>query len=125
LFKTNKIIEVKFDELVYEDYLLLQNLVLKHEKTTKKPTYQQLLDSINKAIEDLSQNPFFGDLIPKKYLNKKLIRYYGTDKIFRIELVGFWRMLYAIVGDEAKIIALILDYMNHNDYNKKFNYKKK
>jgi len=89
------------------------------------PTYKQLLISINNAIKNLKLNPHFGDLIPRKYLNSKLIERYGTDKIFRIELVGFWRLLYTLIGDETKIIAFILEYMDHEAYNKLFGYRKK
>ncbi len=50
---------------------------------------------------------------------------YGTNKLFRVELVGYWRLLYTLVGDEAKVVAFILEFMNHDRYNSVFNYKKK
>lgn len=34
-------------------------------------------------------------------------------------------LLYTIIGDEIKIIALILEYMDHDHYNKIFSYKNK
>jgi hypothetical protein len=58
-------------------------------------------------------------------MSKKIIDKYGTDKIFRIELVGYWRLLYTVVGDEAHIIAFILEYMDHPAYDKLFGYRKK
>lgn len=33
-------------------------------------------------------------------------------------------MIYTIRGGEVEIISLILDLMNHKDYEKKFGYKK-
>jgi hypothetical protein len=39
--------------------------------------------------------------------------------------VGYWRLLYTIIGDETKIIAFILEYMDHAGYNKIFGYQKK
>ena len=34
-------------------------------------------------------------------------------------------MIYTTRGTDVEIISLILDIMNHKDYNKKFRYKKK
>ena len=116
-------VEVRFSKDAYDEYIKLKVNVENNIKSKKKPTYQQLLDSINRAIEYLKINPNRGDLIPRRYLNKKMISLYGTDKILRIELVGYWRMLYTLIGDEAKIIAFVLDYMDHENYNKLFGYR--
>lgn len=120
-----KHVEVKFDEKAYIEYLELQENVNCGKKSKKNPTYEQLLVSINKAIKNLRINPYCGNLIPRKYLTKKVIIKYGTNKIFRVELVGYWRMLYTLIGDEAKIVAFILEYMDHNEYNNIFGYKKR
>lgn len=48
----------------------------------------------------------------------------GTDRLWKIDLVGFWRLIYTITGDEVKIIAFVLEFMDHNKYNKLFGYKK-
>jgi len=120
-----KEIVIKFDEDAYKEYLELENLVVKGETSRKKPTYTQLLSSIRMALENIKMNPHYGDLIPRKYIPKKAIQKYGTDKIFRVELVGYWRLLYTLIGDEVKIIAFILEFMGHDKYNKIFCYKKK
>ena len=83
------------------------------------------MSSINSAISNIKSNPYYGDLIPRKYISKGVVNKYDTDKIFRVELVGFWRLLYTVIGNEAKIIAFILEYIDHEKYNKVFGYKKK
>lgn len=118
-----KEIIVKFDSKAYQEYLKLKKKVELKEKSNN-PSYEQLLRSINNTLKILKLNIHFGDLIPRKYLNKKLIQRYGTDKILRIELVGYWRLLYTIIGEETKIIAFILEYIDHKTYNKRFRYKK-
>ncbi len=40
-------------------------------------------------------------------------------------LVGYWRMIYTITEDEVKIIAFVLEFMNHEQYDKVFGYKKR
>lgn len=120
-----KEVVIEFDKDAYKEYKELQELVTQGKKAKKKPTYEQLLTSINTAIGNIKANPYYGDLIPKKYISKGVMQKYGTDKIFRVELVGFWRLLYTLIGEEAKIIAFILEYMNHDKYDKVFGYRKK
>ncbi len=120
-----KEIIVKFDKDAYEEYKKLQNAIQEGKKSKKKPTYEQLLSSINNAIKNIKIDYKYGDLIPRKYLTKKTIERYGTDKILRVELIGFWRLLYTLIGDEARIIAFILEYLDHDKYNKVFGYKKR
>lgn len=116
---------IKFDEEAYKQYQELQKAVAEGEKSKKKPTYEQLLTSINNALRNIKADYKYGDFIPRKYISKATIQKYGTDKIFRVELVGYWRLLYTVIGDEAKIIAFILEYIDHDKYNKIFGYKKK
>ena len=121
----DKYIEIRFDEEAYQEYEELQDLVAQGKRAKKKPTYEQLLSSINTAIRNIKANPHYGDLIRRKYISKSTVNKYGTDKIFRVELVGYWRLLYTLIGDEVKIIAFILEFMDHERYNKIFGYKKK
>lgn len=121
----NKEIVVQFDATAFKEYKELQEEVANGTTTSRKPTYGQLLSSINNALRNIKANPYYGDLIPRKYLNKALTQRYGTEKIFRVELVGYWRLLYTLIGDEAKIIAFILEYMDHSRYDKLFGYHKK
>lgn len=121
----NKEVIVQFDEEAYKEYSNLQTAVAEGKSCSGNPSYEQLLTSINNAVRNLKANPFYGNLIPRKYLNPNLINKYGTDKIFRVELVGYWRLLYTVIGDEAKIIAFILEYMGHDRYNKLFGYDKR
>ena len=116
---------VKFDEDAFEEYCELQNKVAENKKSRVNPSYVQLLSSINNSIKNLKLDPYFGNLIPRKYLTKKVISKYGTDKIFRVELVGYWRLMYTVIGEETQIIAFILEYVDHSEYNKLFNYKKR
>lgn len=118
-----KEIVVQWDADAYDEFSLLRQAVLEGKAAKRPPAYSQLLSSIEKAIGHLKADPFCGDLIPRKYLSKKVIDRYGTDKLFRIELVGYWRMLYTVVGDETRIFALILDYMDHPSYDKLFGYR--
>lgn len=121
----NKEVVVQFDTDAYKEYTELQDAVAQGKHTATHPTNEQLLSSINTAIRNIKANPFYGDFIPRKYISKATMNRYGTDKIFRVELVGYWRLLYTVIGDEAKIVAFILEYMDHAVYDKVFGYRKK
>ena len=64
----------------------------------------------------LRQNGF---CIPKEY-----IKDYDFNNLWKVNLSRAWRMIYTIRGSAIEIIALILDLMDHKDYEKKFKYKK-
>jgi len=121
----DKEIVIKFDKDAHKEYEELQELVTQGTIAKKKPTYSQLLSSINTALKNIKANSHYGDLIPRKYISKKTKNRYGTDKILRVELVGYWRLLYTLIGDEVSIIAFILEFMDHKKYDKVFGYRKK
>jgi hypothetical protein len=119
-----KPVVVEFSPDAYKEYIELQEIVAEGKKARNKPTYEQLLSSVNSAIRNIKANPYYGDLIPRKNISKATVRRYGTDKILRVELIGFWRLLYTLVGDEVKILAFILEFMDHKKYDKVFGYRK-
>ena len=87
--------------------------------------YQTLLNSIKQKIEFLKDNPEYGFHIPKDRIPKEYVIKYDVNNLWKVNLSGAWRMIYTIRGSEVDIISLILDIMNHTDYNKKFEYRKK
>ncbi len=102
------------------EYKKLNELVGQQIKEEKENTEEmQLIRSINQKKEFVKANPFYGDNIPKHLIPKE----YNVKNLWRVELTGFWRMLYTIKGDQIEVICFILDILNHKDYNKKFGYK--
>lgn len=86
--------------------------------------HQTLLNSIKQKIEILKANPEYGTHIQKDRIPKEYIQNYDVSNLWKIDLSGAWRMIYTIRGSEVEIISLILDIMNHKDYEKKFGYRK-
>jgi len=84
-----------------------------------------LLEAINRIFGIISTNPFYGenakkDLIPKEYKQK-----YDAGNLFIVDLPDYWRMIYTLESDEIEIIAFVLDIIDHNNYNKKFGFRKR
>ena len=121
-----KEIWIDFSAEANADYAELQKQALEERKLGKENSFNvQLLKAIDREINNLKIDPQHGDHIPRKNIPKSLVRRYGTDRLWRIELVGYWRLLYTITGDEVKIIAVILEFMEHKKYDKLFGYRKK
>ena len=111
---SDKKIKVVFaDEKLKEAYLKL-----KDAKTEDK----MLFEWLNRAFDDLKKNPFCGIQIPKKLIPKTYIKKYGIDNLWKYDLPKAWRLLYSIIGDEIRIIAIVIEWLNHKDYERRFGY---
>ena len=84
-----------------------------------------LFGSIERIFEVIVANPFYGEnakknLIPKEYRQK-----YDASNLFIVDLPDYWRMIYTLESDEIEIIAFVLDIIDHDEYNKKFKFRKR
>lgn len=105
------------------EYKRLNDIVGQQIKEGKDNTSEmQLLRSIEQKKDLIKANPFYGDSIEKKKIPKFR---YNVQNLWRVELTGYWRMLYTIKGDEIQIICFVLDIIDHKEYDKIFGYKKK
>ncbi len=118
----NKPVKVILLDEAEDEYKRLNELIGQQIKEGKENTEEmQLLKSIKQKTDFIKANPFYGDNIPKE----KIPLSYNVQNLWRVELTGYWRMLYTIKGDQIEVICFILDILNHKDYDKKFGYKKK
>jgi len=85
---------------------------------------QTLLNAIDQKIDFLKNDPEYGTHIAKNKIPKDYIKKYDINNIWKINLPKAFRMLYSLKGEEIRIFALILDVLNHKDYEKKFEYRK-
>ncbi len=117
---------INFSEDASLDYKELQKEVLAEKQQGKENSFNiQLLKSINREIANLKINPQYGTHIPRMYIPKSLSAKFGTDRLWKVDLVGYWRLIYTITGDQVKIVVFVLDFMDHNKYNKLFGYSKR
>jgi hypothetical protein len=97
------------------------------EEAKKSKLERMLLDAINTKIEFIKADIRYGDPIAKKLIPKEYKKKYGLSNLFRVELPVFWRMLYTniIENDEVEVVAFVIEILHHQEYNKRFGYKKK
>ena len=77
---------------------------------------------MNRAFDDLVDDPFCGIQIPKKVMPRVYIRKYGIDNLWKYNLPNAWRLIYSVARDEVIVIAIILEWMDHKTYERKFEY---
>lgn len=115
--KPTRVILLGEAELEYKKLNELVGMQISEGKETSEEI--QLLRSIKQKIEFIKSNPFYGDNIEKK----KIPREFDVQNLWRVELTGFWRMLYTIKGDQIEIICFVLEILDHKKYDKLFGYK--
>lgn len=97
-----------------------------NEQAPKSKTERMILDAVNSKIDLIKTNHHYGNPIAKKLIPSEYKIKYGVTNLFRVELPKFWRMLYTLTDGETEIeiIAFVLDLIDHDQYDKKFGYRK-
>ena len=86
------------------------------------PNNDPLKNKIEKVIEEIKKNPQYGQLIPQKQIPKEYKKK-GFNYAFWVHLNSSWRLIYTVTSyNEVEILAIILDFFHHKDYERKFNY---
>ena len=83
---------------------------------------RKLFEFILRALDDLKKNPLCGIRIQNKIIPKQYIQKYGIDNLWKYDLPNAWRLLYTIVGDDIKVVGVLLSWMSHKDYEDLFGY---
>jgi len=82
-----------------------------------------LKKAILKSISNLKENAFCGEVIKKDLIPKEYIQKYGIDNLFWYPLPNGWRLVYSLTTKgTAEILAIIIEYFNHKNYEKRFGY---
>jgi len=88
-----------------------------------KETDEDLYEQIDRATDEIRKNVFCGRNVKKKLIPKRISREYGIDNLWIYNLRSGWRLLYSISSpDKIKVLAIVLDWMNHKDYERLFNF---
>ena len=81
-----------------------------------------LYDYLNRAFDDLKKDPFSGIKIPKKLWPKDYVKKYNIDNLWKYDLPNAWRLIYTIKADQITVLAVVLEWFDHKDYERRFRY---
>ncbi|MEK6842764.1 MAG: hypothetical protein AABX84_03020 [Nanoarchaeota archaeon] len=89
----------------------------------KLPEKDPVRKAIIKAVKDIQEDAFAGRHVKKELIPKSLIKKYEINNLWIYNLPSAWRLLYSITPqEEVEIIAAILDWMDHKNYERLFRF---
>ena len=83
---------------------------------------RDVYDMMVRAIDKLEKDPFIGERVRMKLIPKEYVRKYGVDNLKVYNLNDSWRLIYTVVGDKLVIVSVILEWMTHKEYDRKFGF---
>jgi len=114
-------VSIVLTEEAHEVYTRLQmaSRRSKHEEA--------IFNAVVQKFDNLKLNTHYGQAVPKQFIPNEYKTLYGVKNLFKIDMPNYWRMLYTITDGEngTEVIVLVLDIFSHEEYNKKFGYRKK
>ena len=121
-----KEVKIVLSEEAIEEYNKLNKIVGEEIKRgVTASVHQSIFRSIERVRGWLKDNPFVGDQVKKNQIANYYVQKYGVTNLWRIELSNYWRLIYTIQSSEVEIIDFVLDIIDHEEYDKKFGYRKK
>ena len=95
----------------------------KLQKEFEKIADKQLIKQLEKARKNLEENPFCGIQVPKKLIPKEYFQRYGKlDNLWKYNLPDAWRLVYTIKNNNIELLSILLEWMDHKEYERRFKY---
>ncbi len=91
---------------------------LKEGKADERKLHELLM----RAFNNIQENAFCGIQIPKRLIPKEYLQKYGVNNAWKYNLPDAWRLIYSIENTEIVVISIVLEWMGHKEYERKFNY---
>ncbi|MBU0979494.1 MAG: hypothetical protein KJ709_01695 [Nanoarchaeota archaeon] len=82
----------------------------------------RLYNEILKAKDVLRQDPFKGVKVQRKLWPKYYVQKYQITNLWKYDLPGYWRLIYTIEANEVMVMNIILEWLDHKGYEKRFGY---
>ncbi len=107
-------------EIIFGNEKLKESLEkLKSSTTEDKKIYKWIV----RAFEDLEKDSFTGIQIPKRLIPKEYKKKFGRlDNLWKYNLPNAWRLIYTIKSEQIVILCIILEWMDHKEYERRFKY---
>jgi len=110
--------EVRFSKEFSEEYAKL-----KRRAESGQGEARYLVKMIDKGITKLKRDREAGKRIPKRLIPRVYVVKYGVTNLWKLNLDRYWRMIYTIVGDEVRLVSVVIEILNHKKYDRKFGYR--
>jgi Txe/YoeB family toxin of Txe-Axe toxin-antitoxin module len=93
------------------------------EEEFQKINDELLKKQLEKALENLQENAFCGIQIPKRLIPRDYIKRFGNlTNLWKYNLPDAWRLIYTVKNNNITILSVLLEWMDHKTYERRFNY---
>ncbi len=103
----------------FADERVKESLNKLKESTTED---KKLYETINKVLDNLEEDAFAGIQIQKRLIPEVYKTKYGVTNVWKCDLQNGWRLLYTVGKEDVIVLSIILEWMNHKDYERRFGY---
>ena len=83
---------------------------------------QQLYHRLQQAFKDIKENAFCGIQVPTRLIPKIYLKKYSIKNLWKYNLPDAWRLLYSIENHEIQVVSIVLEWMDHKTYERRFGY---
>ena len=83
----------------------------------------ELYKFLDRAFDDLKKDPTCGIQIQSRLIPRYYIEKYKINNLWKYNLPAAWRLMYSIKGSEVGVIAIVLEWLPHKEYERRFDYK--
>lgn len=83
---------------------------------------KQLYDLLSRAFKEIESNAFCGIQIPKRLIPKEYAKKKSIHNLWKYNLPKSWRLLYSIENQEIIVVSIVLEWMDHKSYERRFRY---
>lgn len=102
-------------EIVFADIKLKRE----YESLEHSTEFGWLYKALNRAFTDIMNNPSAGIPLKKYRIPTDLIRK-RIDNLWKYDLPNGWRLLYSLGRQGITVMALVLEWCDHESYKKKY-----
>lgn len=82
-----------------------------------------LATEIDAAMDKLKADPLVGIKIERRLWPSYYVQRYGIDNLRKYDMRSGWRLVYTIRGNKVEVLSVVLEWLNHKSYEKRFGYK--
>ncbi len=104
-------------------YFADEKVAKEYEKLSTSKEFSELFRFIKRAIDDIKAKPDCGIAMHKSLIPKEYVQKYRVTSLYKYDLPNGWRLLYSLGKEGIEIIAIILEWCSHKEYERIFGYR--
>jgi len=83
---------------------------------------RKMHDWLVRTFKDIEASAFCGTQIPTRLIPKVYRTKYAIKNLWKYNLPNAWRLLYSIENSRLLVVSIVLEWMSHKNYERRFSY---